>query len=97
MNIDLGDYEPTYHNLRALMHHEVYGHGIMGYTAGSDHYKAYLASMDYKGWDKTTYRYQYHDVQQCYPDYYKYTGSQTLPNNTAHKFLFENYDKINWK
>ena len=65
VNIDIGSYETTIHNVKALMVHEVYGHGIKGYSDKKlNHHKAYFAEIDSKYWHGTTRTYKTHTVNR---------------------------------
>jgi len=58
----MSDYEITADNIRAIIMHEVYGHGIMGYNMTTTHYKAYEASIESAYWQGSTLRFKQHTV-----------------------------------
>ena len=91
INFDIGDYEMTIANIRALTIHEGYGHGVKGYhDDNKNHYKAYQASIDSRYWESTTYKFKYHAVTQMWTYYYYEVGNQRMPV----KYQAE-YDKYN--
>ncbi|EON78080.1 hypothetical protein ADIS_1277 [Lunatimonas lonarensis] len=64
VNFSIADYETTKSNIRAVAIHEVYGHGIKGYSdAAKNHHKAYFASIDSKYWTSTTTAFRTHTAQ----------------------------------
>ena len=91
VNFDIGDYEETIPNIRALVIHEAYGHGFKNY--GDDkknHYKAYQASIDSKYWQSTTYAFKHHTVTQMWKYFYREVGYKPMP-----KKYMDEYEKYN--
>lgn len=77
VNLDIGSYETTIHNVKALMVHELYGHGIMGYSnVKLNHHKAYFASIDSKYWGGTTSAFRAHTVNLMWEYYSSQVGGR---------------------
>jgi hypothetical protein len=64
VNFDIEDFEITKGNIRALVIHEIFGHGIMGFgDKTNDHYKAYWATIDSKYWSSTSDKFRIHTAE----------------------------------
>ncbi len=92
INLNIGDYEVTSDNVRALVVHEVYGHGIMGYDTNTNHHLAYFSSVDSKYWDGTTLRFKQHVVNQMWIRYYYEVGNQRMPQ--PYQSNFDKYQTL---
>lgn len=80
VTFSIGDYEETIDNIRVTVVHEIYGHGIEGYSDGTNtHYKAYFAEIDSQYWGNTTDSYKYYTVKYMLEYKYSETGSSWLP------------------
>ncbi|MFC5283658.1 hypothetical protein [Pedobacter alpinus] len=80
IGFDIGDFEITRANIRGLMIHEGYGHGIMGYRDGfKNHYKAYFAVIDSKYWAETSQLFKKHTVRGMWTYYFKEVGNKAMP------------------
>ncbi|MEM9361245.1 MAG: RHS repeat-associated core domain-containing protein [Bacteroidota bacterium] len=88
VNFDIGDFQITADNIRATMVHEVYGHGIMGYTDSlNNHYKAYFTSIDSKYWGATTLDFKQFTVNWMYKYFYdELGGTRLLPSKYLNVF-----------
>lgn len=87
INFDIGDYEATNENIRALTIHEAYGHGVMKYGISTNtHHKAYFLSIDSEYWSKTTLRFKQHTVDQMWKYYSRETGKLSLPSKYSKEF-----------
>jgi RHS repeat-associated protein len=80
VNFDIEDFEITKGNVRALVIHEIFGHGIMGYSyKTNDHYKAYWASIDSRYWSSTTDQYRTHTAEGLWLTWTQAGNYQGMP------------------
>ena len=99
VNFDLSDYEITPDNIRATMIHEVYGHGVKGYSGGSPgpdiydgtHHKAYFSTIDSKYWKNTTLTFKRFHARHMWNYYYWEVGYKPLPS--GYNQIYNKYGK----
>jgi len=85
INFDIGDYEETPDNIRALTIHEAEGHGIRGFGYG-DHYKAYYLTIRNKYWSKTTMKFKKHILKQTLQQHFNHFGNSNLPTDILREY-----------
>lgn len=80
MNFSISDYEITKANVQALMIHEAFGHGVMGYSDKlTNHHKAYFATIKSRYWKDTTLEFKQATVTKMWRYYYKEIGYKRMP------------------
>jgi hypothetical protein len=90
VTFSIGDFEETPDNIRLVVVHEVYGHGMKGYGDGSGtHHKAYFAEIDSQYWSNATDRFKQHAVKWMWHYYYKEVGYQRMP--TKYQSAFDQF------
>ncbi|QOI98034.1 MAG: hypothetical protein HRU69_11305 [Flammeovirgaceae bacterium] len=90
VNFNIEDFEITKGNIRALMIHEIFGHGVKGYgDKTNDHYKAYWASIDSKYWSSTTDQFRIHTAEGLWLTWTRignYDGMPTKYMNVIYQY-----------
>jgi hypothetical protein len=91
INFNIEDYEITIDNIRALVIHEIEGHGIHGYSdKTNDHYKAYMLSIDSKYWTSTTDNFRMHTAQGLWTTWVR-AGNLYTTMPTKYANVINNY------
>jgi hypothetical protein len=92
VNFDIGEYEVTKANVRALMIHEAYGHGVKGYSSNfNNHHKAYFASIDSRYWNATTLSFKQHNVDKMWYYFHREVGFKRMPE--PYQSIYDKYIK----
>lgn len=92
VNLDIETYEITKGNIRALMIHEIYGHGIMDYDSPKLHHKSYFSVIDSRYWEGSTTTFKAYNVNRMWEYYYKEVGYGSMPSKYQNAY-WKYYDK----